>query len=510
MFGKRKNSMQGRPTRRPSSRRGRNNRNNWSSSVIGTHANHASGRQGRGSHGYSSRGYGSRQSSYRPVNHPQHFSNRAEEINQIHFQSRSVDERMASRHRGGSRTATFMRRRDRMRYVMIAVIVVVVVAIAVGLGTCAFRNSVSSSMALNDDSVTSALVAPQENQPFYVLLAGISDADPEGQTASYVAVMRVDVPNKIISLLNIPSAISEDYENAPESANMLRDAPAVANEGELVHRVSDLIQQDINHYVRITDSDFVSLVDSLGGLSVNVDTYVDDPTVGTTVIDPGQQTLNGTQALAYVSAKNYTDGFEKRADVQNQVIQALIDAIQAKGGIGFAMDADNIAGKIKTDMDYDTLNSIASIYNDATKYVSTIPGSNSHVGDDTFWSVNSSSSQLLDQFKGGQNMDLTVDTSGVDKGSVSIIVLNGAGVDGYSAQAAQVLTDNGFTVQETGNAESFVYDETLVIYREDKDKTAAEAVVQALGTGRTVSAGVYYSLKTDIQVVVGKDWTSNV
>lgn len=33
--------------------------------------------------------------------------------------------------------------------------------------------------------------------------------------------------------------------------------------------------------------------------------------------------------------------------------------------------------------------------------------------------------------------------------------------------------------------------------------------MQALGTGRTVSASVYYSLKTDIQVVVGKDWTNN-
>ena len=105
-------------------------------------------------------------------------------------------------------------------------------------------------------------------------------------------------------------------------------------------------------------------------------------------------------------------------------------------------------------------------------------------------------------------MNISIDTSGVDKSAVSITVLNGAGIDGYSAQAAEVLTNNGFKVDETGNAESFVYDETLVIYREEKDKTAAEAIVQALGKGRTVSAGVYYSLKTDVQVVVGKDWTN--
>jgi len=50
----------------------------------------------------------------------------------------------------------------------------------------------------------------------------------------------------------------------------------------------------------------------------------------------------------------------------------------------------------------------------------------------------------------------------------------------------------------------------LVIYRSDDDKLAAEAIVQDLGTGRAVAAGVYYNLSTNIQVVVGKDWTSHV
>lgn len=497
MFGKRKDSMHGRPTRRSAKRR----QDAWSSSVVGSHARQSTSNRSRTS---------SVSNSHR---HPssQRINTRSGEINQIHFQSRSVDERTARHQAGGSRTATFMRRRDRMRYVLVAIVAIVVIAIALTLGNCAFRGSVSSSMALDDAEVSNALVAPaSHDQPFYVLLAGISDADPAGDTASYLAVLRVDIPNKTISLLNIPSAISQTYDNAPESATMLRDATYAVNEGELVRHVSSLLEQDINHYVRITDSDFVSLVDSLGGLQVNIDTCVDDPTVGTIVLDPGEQTLNGEQALTYVSAKNYTEGFEKRSSIQNQILMSLIDAIQAKGGVGFAMNADNIAGKIKTDMDYDVLNSIASIYGEATKYTSTVPGSDLSAGDSVYWSVNTSQfSQVRDQFKAGQNMDVSVDTSGVDKSEVSIIVLNGAGIDGYSAQAAEVLKSNGYAIEDTGNAESFVYDETLVIYREEKDKVAAEAIVQALGTGRTVSAGVYYSLKTDIQVVVGKDWTNN-
>ena len=162
-------------------------------------------------------------------------------------------------------------------------------------------------------------------------------------------------------------------------------------------------------------------------------------------------------------------------------------------------------------MSYDEIGKIASLFPNATFYSNTVPGSQSVSGDKVSWSVASSSfSQICDQFKNGQNMDTSVDTSGVNKGSVSIVVLNGAGADGYSAQAAQVLTNAGYTIKDTGNAESFVYDETLVIYRSDDDKLAAEAIVQDLGTGRAVAAGVYYNLSTNIQVVVGKDWTSHV
>ena len=329
MFGKRKDSMHGRPSKRSAKRR----QDAWSSSVVGSHARNQSQ-----SYSHSTRSaYSQRRSSNQRMNA------RSGEINQIHFRSRSVDERTARHHSGGSRTATFMRRRDRMRYVSIAVVAVIVIAIALTLGNCAFRGSVSSSMALDNSDVSNALVAPaSDNDPFYVLLAGISDADPAGETASFLAVMRVDIPNKTISVLNIPSAISQSYENAPDSATMLRDAPYAAGEGELVRCVSSLIEQDINHYVRITDSDFVSLVDSLGGLQVNVESYVDDPTVGTIVLDPGDQTLSGEQALTYVSAKNYNNGFEKRASIQNQILTSLIDAIQVKGGISFAMNADNI------------------------------------------------------------------------------------------------------------------------------------------------------------------------
>lgn len=497
MFESNNRGSHGRPSRRGRARR---KNNNWSSSVVGTHAQRTAPRP---RHDLSSR------QATRPVS-SRRATKRSAEVNQIHFQSRSVDERTANRASNKSRTATFMRQRDHLSRATLIIGVVIILAIALGLGTCAYRSSLSSSMALNDATVSDALVAAEGDAPTYTLITGLSKVGTSKEAASYIAVLRVDSQNNTVSLLNIPSNISASYSGSDESGTQLRDSVRIKDEGELVAQVSSLIGQDINHYVRVTDEDFASLVDSLGGLTLNVEHYVDDPSAGTAVIDPGEQTLNGKQALVYVSAKNYSSGFGQRATVQNQVFSALVSAIEAKGGIDFATSADNIANKIRTDLSFDELSSMAETFKNATFYSDTVPGSQTKTDSKTYWSVSSSSaSQMYEKFKNGEDLDVSVDTSGVDKASLSIIILNGVGTDGLGAQAAAKLTQAGYTIQDTGNADSFVYDETLVIYRTEDKATAAEAIVNDLGIGRAVSASVYYNLSTDIQVVIGKDWTNN-
>ena len=487
MFQKR--NVPRRPSRRKASRR-----SGWSSSVVGTHA---------------SGGGPARHAA--PRRRARSYEGRAAEVNQIHFESRSVDEKARTYQTSGVRAERLMRSQARRTRIWVVVSIVVIAALALTLGSCAFKGSLSSSMAINDDSVTSSLVAPaSDTDPYYVLLAGISNEGTDKEAASFVAVMRVDEQNKNISLLNIPGTVSASYEGVALDDPLLRDAPHAVNEGELVKQVSSLVDRDIMHYLRITDESFTfALVDGLGGLQVTVDKAVDDPTVGTTVLDPGNRVSTNLGACLR-ERQNYTDGVGQRASVQNKVLTALVDQIVSKGGLSAVFGADEIAGKIKTDLGYDELVALASLYPEANVNVATMPGSQSKAGKRLHWSVGSSWSAVRDEFKSGDDMDVSIDTSGVDKGSLTIKVLNGAGTDGYSAQAAKVLESAGYKIKETGNAESFVYDETLVIYRNDDLRAAAEAIVKDLGTGRAVSGSVYYSLDTDIQVVVGKNWTTNV
>ena len=94
----------------------------------------------------------------------------------------------------------------------------------------------------------------------------------------------------------------------------------------------------------------------------------------------------------------------------------------------------------------------------------------------------------------------------VDPGSFTITVRNGSGVTGGASQIADALKDRGFDVTETGNTDTYAYDETLVVYNDDAYEAAAETVVSSLGMGRTVAGAGFYTFDTDVLVVLGKDW----
>ena len=231
-------------------------------------------------------------------------------------------------------------------------------------------------------------------------------------------------------------------------------------------------------------------------------------TIRVSVIPPGEQTLNGEQAVAFVSATNYQGGRTQRTANQMEFFFDLINKMTSSEGIGWINDSDVISNAIKTDLSYDTLSALAAMYGQgASFYTALMPGSQYTVNNVVCFSPNSKAwEQMRGRFMNGEDVNTSIDTSGIDKSKLSIVVYNGTGSDGFAAQAAQILQSKGYTVQETGNADSAVYTETLVIYKDTEDEAAAEAIVADLGVGRAVYASVYYNLKTDIQVVVGSDW----
>jgi polyisoprenyl-teichoic acid--peptidoglycan teichoic acid transferase len=91
-----------------------------------------------------------------------------------------------------------------------------------------------------------------------------------------------------------------------------------------------------------------------------------------------------------------------------------------------------------------------------------------------------------------------------DLSTITVDVRNGAGIAGVAADAAARLSAVGIPVGEVGNANQFIYDETLIVYRDEE--AAALAVQDALGRGKPVASQGMYSFSSDVLLVVGTDW----
>ncbi|MHB9002567.1 MAG: LCP family protein, partial [Coriobacteriia bacterium] len=122
------------------------------------------------------------------------------------------------------------------------------------------------------------------------------------------------------------------------------------------------------------------------------------------------------------------------------------------------------------------------------------------------WTDSERQEFLVSAMMNGRSFDdtSTPEAVRVDPADVSVAVRNGAGIDGSALAAATILRTAGYAVGEVGNANQFVYDETLVVYS-DKPELAAQVAAE-LPKARAVPSRGMYAFNTDILVVVGKDY----
>ena len=89
---------------------------------------------------------------------------------------------------------------------------------------------------------------------------------------------------------------------------------------------------------------------------------------------------------------------------------------------------------------------------------------------------------------------------------VEVEVRNGSGISGVAADASSVLTNNGYTVTSVGDADSYDYAKTLVVYGSGGDQSTAQAIAQSLGTGSVMKNDGSYAIDGTYLVVVGADY----
>lgn len=195
--------------------------------------------------------------------------------------------------------------------------------------------------------------------PFIIYLSGI---DTKGNVQSKARsdvnlLLAVNPKTKNILMINTP----RDYYvtlNSKKKKDKLTHAGIFGVE-ESLHTLEDLYDTDIDYYARINFTSFVSIVNAIDGIKVNVPKSFCEQDSNRSFnkndlicLNKGYQTLNGEQALALARhRKTFATGDVARGENQMMVLQAIINkALSPKIISKYDRLISALEGKVSTNM----------------------------------------------------------------------------------------------------------------------------------------------------------------
>jgi len=295
-----------------------------------------------------------------------------------------------------------------------------------------------------------------------------------GQRADTVIVMRIDPKNNEIKLLSIPRDLWVPLNGTGEP-DRINAAFAEGGAQELINTVRAALDIDINHYVEVDFVGFRGLVDVIGGVPMYFDRPMSDEYSGLAIAQAGCVVLDGQQALAFARARHlvYVDpvtGEEEQdltADLGRITRQQLFlkQALSKVTSLGLTdMAKLNRLVKVATDnVSFDNSLSNNELVSFARRFASvgvdalqtfSLPTElyETPDGASVLLLHKAEAQPVLDVFRGLAPAASATTAPGVAPGQVTVSVLNGTGVVGQAAEAADGLRAIGFSIGQVGNA----------------------------------------------------------
>lgn len=252
-----------------------------------------------------------------------------------------------------------------------------------------------------------------------VLLLGIDAREGETMARSDTIIMAsIDPKTDQIALLSIPR---DTRVNIPGHGWDKINSASVYGGPELTARVvSDLLGVSIKYYVLTNFSGFKDIVDTLGGVTIDVEQnmYHEDATDWDNQINlrKGLQRLDGDKALQYVRYRGYVQGDIDRTKHQQVFLMALAkEMLQPSTIPKLPKLVPEINKYVKTNLSTTDMIKMASTLNNIENYnmvAQTLPGRNISIGDGSYWGVDPSEARVMvaKLFNGEITTDIVLNT----------------------------------------------------------------------------------------------------
>jgi LCP family protein required for cell wall assembly len=247
-------------------------------------------------------------------------------------------------------------------------------------------------------------VEEEDSKQVILVLGGDYRKGEVGRTDTILLVF-LDTKEKTVHILNIPR---DTYVNIAGKGIKTKINHAFAYGGVDMAKetVENFLNIEIDHYVDTDFDGFVSLIDALGGVQVDVEKRMYYPAENID-LQKGLQTLDGEQALAYVRYRSDGLGDLGRVERQQKFLPILADKVMS---LSTLWKIPKLVGIFRENVDTDlTLRELISFANAFKSFdisqlkTSMLPGAPEYInGVSYFISDPNETAQLIDELMAGK------------------------------------------------------------------------------------------------------------
>jgi LCP family protein required for cell wall assembly len=370
-------------------------------------------------------------------------------------------------HRPGNRATTATRGRRIRRLVVIVVALLLVVGLVGLFFTWRF---VSQMISKNAQSIEN--LSPSRGADNFLLvgsdtreglskqeLSRVGTQQVSGQRTDTIILVHVSPRNKKAVMVSIPRDLKVDIPG--HGTDKINAAYAFGGPALLVKTIEQNLGVPVNHYAEVDFAGFLKVVDAVGGVRLcNQTGHRLDDSFANLHMAPGCHEMNGVQALAFVRARHIDSDFG-RIGRQQQFLRAVMDKVSSAGNLinlpKLVKIANIVSDHMKTD---DTLRTSQAI--SLVRRIGRLDG-------------NSVDMRLYPSAPNGPSFVTALPEApilmkaiahdapelppvglpagkGVTLEDLRLAVLNGSGVQGAAAHAADGLRAYGLRIVQTGNS----------------------------------------------------------
>ena len=416
----------------------------------------------------------------------------------------------------------------------------------------------------NETGATGVTGAPlpnyEQKERVNILLLGIDKRPDEvyARTDTMILVT-VDPNSKTAGMLSIPRdlwvSIPGFDEDRVNNAHFFGDKSGYPGGGPALamKTVQYNLGVPVHYYVKIDFDGFRKIVDTLGGIEIDVPETIDDPTYPDNnygfdpfYIEVGHHTLDGYNALKYARTRATPGADFSRAKRQQQVLLAIKDKALQLGMIPKIPELWNtMAGTVETNLQLIDIVELAQLSDEigseniqsavidanmTTNYV--VPDTGAQVLlphrekireliDEMFAESEPAEGPSQAEIEAAQTAQAQARAEEIEqeaqrqqeiKGFLAqedarLVVQNGTNVPNLASQTALYLKQQGFNIIQYGTADTNTYPHTVIVVY-DESKTYTLQVLKAVFEVTEENIRRSPNLKSDLdfRVIIGSDF----